>query len=201
MSMSYSMSLYFFEDDYLFTQSDSSSKSGKSSSSKGSKGSSGCVDETMPSTAPSVSLAPSSSASPSRIVCFAARPSNPPSYSPTYEPSFFPTYLPTIGGKSAKQTKSVKSTKSSMPTPSTEKPTAHPTMKPTIPVPTTSRPPAAKTTKSVKSQKAIKVAPSGGVHSSYVRLVLCFVQIEKKICPSLLSACVYISRQCCRRRS
>jgi hypothetical protein len=73
--------------------------------------------------------------SPSRIVSFVAHPSNPPSSSPTYEPSFFPTYYPTIGGKYAKQMKSVKSTKSGNPILSTEKPTAkptaHPTMKPT----------------------------------------------------------------------
>jgi hypothetical protein len=87
MPLSYSM-LQVIDDDYY----SSKSSKGSSNSSKSSKGSNGCVDETMPSQAPSVSLAPSTSASPTRIVCFAARPSNPPSYSPTYEPSYFPSY-------------------------------------------------------------------------------------------------------------
>ena len=60
------------------------SKSGKGSS-KSSKSSTGCMDEidnTLPSSSPSVSLSPSASAGPTRIVCFAAKHSNPPSLPP-----------------------------------------------------------------------------------------------------------------------
>lgn len=149
--ISFSTSLHYHDDEHLFTRylndASYSSKSSKGSSGKSSKGSSGCIDDSMPSNAPSVSFSPSTSSSPTTVVCFAARPSNPPSSEmPTYFPTYFPTSISGKSNKSAKVTKSSKgnSTKSQKPVALTKQPTSKPT---------THFPVASKATKSSKMQK------------------------------------------------
>ena len=112
MSYEYSSSVYenrSSKSSKGYSLSYDYSKSGKGSS-KSSKSSTGCMDEiddTLPSSSPSVSLSPSASSGPTRIVCFAAKHSNPPSLPPmssskSSKPSPSKKPSPSHGSKSYK---------------------------------------------------------------------------------------------------